>query len=51
MKAQARRALEHQLAPSTAFAVRQFIAGPPVGNPITVIDIADRPDTSHPGRK
>ena len=33
IKAQARRALEHQLAPSTAFAVWEFIAGPLVKNP------------------
>jgi mRNA interferase RelE/StbE len=86
IKAQARRALEHQLAPSTAFAVWVFMAGPLVGNPqrvgkqlvsppfqgdwsawrghyrvryqiddekhvITVIDIADRSDIYHPGRK
>jgi hypothetical protein len=38
IKAQARRALEHQLAPSTAVAVRTFIAGP--------LDIADRSDTA-----
>jgi mRNA interferase RelE/StbE len=33
IKAQARRALEHQLSPSTAFAVWEFIAGPLVQNP------------------
>ena len=33
IKAQARRALEHQLSPSTAFAVWEFIAGPLVENP------------------
>ena len=86
IKAQARRALEHHLSPSTAFAVWVFIAGPLVENPqrvgkqlvsppfqgdwsawrghyrvryriddekhaITVIDIADRSDIYHPGRK
>jgi mRNA interferase RelE/StbE len=86
IKAQARRALEHQLSPSTAFAVWEFIAGPLAGNPqrvgkqlvsppfqgdwsarrghyrvryqiddekhaIIVIDIADRSDIYHPGRK
>ena len=33
IKAHARRALEYQLAPSTAFAVWKFIAGPLVENP------------------
>lgn len=33
VKAQARRALEHQLSPSTAFAVWKFIAGPLLENP------------------
>jgi mRNA interferase RelE/StbE len=86
IKAQARRALEHQLATSTVFAVWEFIAGPLAENPqrvgkklvsppfqgdwsarrghyrvryriddekhaIIVIDIADRSDIYHPGRK
>jgi hypothetical protein len=56
VKAQACRALEHTLAPSVAFAAREFINGPlrqnpkRPGKPLVAPSQGDRSDIYHPGR-